>query len=406
MASSTVKAQQDCDQLLLNIFNELSGELLHTVQSATQQILEMSANFLQDDVSDALQDFHALYEKNVELDTYKEAIAQNVDDIIQYIQNYEGDTSEIPDLSSIDNEQLAASRLSLSNLQKDMEGLARLDQGVKDKVIPILHNMQFEDQLSANVLIISDIWTFFINSLVKPDFDNALLLEQIYSQLNSAKLRQLFAQKVMRSKVSFELNIPEAVISSFVLSLNKNDSKEDFLNRMQAYCASVLEWNSDDAAASVSLIFDIITAIEQEAEQAGDFSAETHQAFSSLKQIAKGLNNPAKRESTKIMVALLNNRMSMNDSIQDLIKPVMVSMQFQDRIRQNMENLAKMMLIWMATRKRIMLSKKPLDDNTKQQIGLDLIDGMTMESERSIIKKYIPQLPSDAGSGADMDELF
>ena len=119
---------------MIDIVDDLSGDLIHTVQEATHQILDISTQFLETDVSHAIADFHALYEKNVELDSYKESIGRNIDDMIHYIQDHKANSQEeeeLPDLSDLDPASLQASRLTLTNLQKDMEALARLDTAMK-----------------------------------------------------------------------------------------------------------------------------------------------------------------------------------------------------------------------------------------------------------------------------------
>lgn len=410
MSQDSLKAiQKHYDDLFIKIFGDLSADLLNSVQSATQQILDISSGFLNDDVSNALNDFHNLYFNNAELDTHKESIDKNVDEIIEFIQNNkEVDHDEVQKvLSHIDNDQLVASRMSLSNLQKDMESLVVLDEDLKGHVVPILHSLQFEDQLSANLTTVTTAWQYFIGKIYsKDDYNPGTLLTETYSNLTSEKLRSIFCQQVLNTQEDFGATLPKEVIETFISSLNSDKPQHDFLVRMEKFCNNVLKWGSDDSASSVELIMGIVETVQQKAEKAGDFTETTKEAFANLGEIAMGFNNPHKRNSTKIMISLMQNRISTNENIHDLVQPIMTAMQFQDRIRQNMENLSSMMVLWMSVRSELNEKTCSIDDQTLEDIGTRLLNNMTMASERDIVKLHIPQVADKDAPPDDEIELF
>lgn len=401
--------QKHYDDLFINIFSDLSADLLNSVQSATQQILDISSNFLNDDISNALNDFHNLYFNNAELDTHKESIEKNVDEIIDFIQNsQEADHDEMNRiLSHIDNDQLVASRLSLSNLQKDMESLVVLDESLKEQVVPILHSLQFEDQLSANLTTVTGAWQYFIEHIYdKKGYDSATLVTAIYNKLSSVKLRELYRQQVLKTEEAIDASLTESVIENFVTSLNPQDQQQDFLERMEKFCNNVLKWGTDDSASSVNLILGIVETVQTNAEKSGDISEATKEAFENLGEIAMGFNNPHKRNTTKIMISLMQNRITANENIRELVQPIMTAMQFQDRIRQNMENLSSMMVLWLKIRAELSQDNCTLDDQALEDIGKRLLDNMTMTSERDIIKQHIPQVADHTPPANDDIELF
>ncbi|MBV1878199.1 MAG: hypothetical protein KUG79_11205 [Pseudomonadales bacterium] len=401
--SQVSTGQRQFDQLLLNIFDELSGELIHTVQSATHQILDNSSRFLEADVSSAIQDFHSLYEKNIELDTFKESISQNVDEIIHYVQQGGQATEKIPDLATINPAQLEASRLSLSHMQRDLETLVKLEDAMKEKVLPILHNMQFEDQLSANILIIKDAWKIFVKKTDSNNSSAEFILKDVYNTLCSEKLRGIFCTHVLHQNKTFGIDIPPAVIKRFVSSLS---DENDFFNRMQYFCADVLNWNTDDAAGSVELIFEIISTVEQEIATAGLASEITDEIFFGLKDVVNCLNIRGKQASKKIVHSLLKNRASLDKTVRELIQPIMIAMQFQDRIRQNMENLSETMAVWQKSRLALLNNRGELPASVRCQVGEELMEIMSMETERAVVKKHLPEAPDLQVSSGDEPELF
>lgn len=410
MSQDSLKAiQKHYDDLFIKIFGDLSADLLNSVQSATQQILDISSGFLNDDVSNALNDFHNLYFNNAELDTHKESIDKNVDEIIEFIQNnkevHHDEVQKV--LSHIDTDQLVASRMSLSNLQKDMESLVVLDEDLKGHVVPILHSLQFEDQLSANLTTVTTAWQYFIGKIYsKEDYNPDTLLTETYNNLTSEKLRSIFCQQVLNTQEEFGATLPKEVIETFISSLNSDKPQHDFLVRMEKFCNNVLKWGSDDSASSVELIMGIVETVQQKAEKSGDFTETTKEAFANLGEIAMGFNNPHKRNSTKIMISLMQNRISTNENIHDLVQPIMTAMQFQDRIRQNMENLSSMMVLWMSVRSELNEKTCSIDDQTLEDIGTRLLNNMTMASERDIIKLHIPQVADKDAPPDDEIELF
>ncbi len=396
------------DDVFLAILTGLTQALLTTVQSASEQVLNLSSQFLDANVSDALTDFQALYQDNPALDSYKTSVAKNVDDIIHFVQNNTAidakDEKRI--LDKIDSDQLMASRLSLSKLQSDMESLVVLDSDLKNQILPILHNMQFEDQLSSNVTMVTDVWEYFIDQTHNNNNpDIKVMAKTIYDKLTAEKLRRLFCDNVLLCCNALDARLDEQVAESFVQNLAAEGPLEDFMTRMEKYCTQVFQWGSEDSAASTTLIIDIINIIQDKAQNSGDFSDESKDAFSNLSEIAMGFNSPHKRESTKILVSLMKNRFDVKENIQALVQPIMMAMQFQDRIRQNMENLSKLLLIWISSR-RDHDDEKTLSDETLTNIGTKILDCMTMTSEKDVIYTHIPQVADQGDEDEDGIDLF
>jgi hypothetical protein len=66
------------------------------------------------------------------------------------------------DLNSVagidDDEELRRQRLSLSAVQKQLEGLIVLDSGIKEQVLPALSSMQFEDAIRQRLAHVVHAW--------------------------------------------------------------------------------------------------------------------------------------------------------------------------------------------------------------------------------------------------------
>ena len=74
--------------------------------------------------------------------------------------------------------------------------------------------------------------------------------------------------------------------------------------------------------------------------------------------------------------------------------PIVEALQFQDRIRQVMENVVKMARVWQQERGQL-LTKATMSDEEWLAFGTKLSKCATMGEERAVVCTVIPQVPEE-----------
>ena len=398
------------DELFDDVLGSLSINLLETVQSATNQILDISKQFLSVEASKVIDDFHHLYSPDSHFDELKDAVDQGVDQLITLVQkNDSGNVNElVKSIEEIDTNQMAATRLSFSALQKDMEALIRLEDDIKYKVLPIFHGLQFEDLLSSLIKSIVDIWHQVINDIHQSDvFDAKTTLTKIYLKLNCEQQRSLFLQTVLKENYpDSAIDIPAELLSRYIGNTPPEELKEKIMCDLTEFTSSTLKWNERISSEAIDPILQIIVEVRETSISASNISDDSIEALEKIKQVVDTVSHSSKKAATKILLGSIQNRIDIDDTIDELVRTIMTSVQFQDRIRQNMENLSKSILSWRSLRSGT-ATENELSEESKKTLGTKLIDNMTMSDERDIIRNHIPNLPIiNTNEEEDDFELF
>jgi hypothetical protein len=114
--------------------------------------------------------------------------------------------------------------------------------------------------------------------------------------------------------------------------------------------------------------------------------------------------------SVRDLIVTLRSFSKDNSEIQNLIMPIVESLQFQDRVRQQMENVVKMFPIWLEARNQIENGIYPAGDweSATSEFGLRLLKCTVTKEEREELRNIIPSLPpeEERSSAADSDDFF
>lgn len=133
--------QEEFDAIFLQIFSGIATSVVATTNQAVTSFLSASTTFMSSAAQKALIDFHSLYfdpqnasqtQSNKDVDDLFDAIKTKVD--------AGGDAGDVQE-----DEEKKKVRLSLAAIQKELESIISLDQGVRQKLIPALAAVQFED---------------------------------------------------------------------------------------------------------------------------------------------------------------------------------------------------------------------------------------------------------------------
>lgn len=143
------------DSAFLSVYGELAQGAMDVAAQATQEVFQLSNSYLSQSANDLLKQFYALYFGDGEVATRKEQINKEVDDLFDQIQA-QVDAGCAVDVQ--ENDAAKKERLGLSGLQKQMEGLITLDKGIREKILPAIYSMQFEDMVRQRLEHLVKMW--------------------------------------------------------------------------------------------------------------------------------------------------------------------------------------------------------------------------------------------------------
>jgi hypothetical protein len=156
---SPLIAKEELDVIFLRIFESLNQAALAGAAACTGAIFELSANYMDKPAFDSLRKFYDLYFSTGDIDKKKDEVNANVDDMVSALQDRLAAGEDLNSVPGIDDdEELRRQRLSLSAVQKQLEGLIVLDSGIKEQVLPALSSMQFEDAIRQRLAHVVHAW--------------------------------------------------------------------------------------------------------------------------------------------------------------------------------------------------------------------------------------------------------
>ncbi len=148
--------QQDIqafDTTFASIFQDLRQVMIDSTGCNTERVMKLASEYMNRSAYDALQQFHGLYVSRNSMERKKEEINRNVDDLFDAIQSKvaAGESTDNIISSTVEDDAAKRERLGLAGLQKQLEGLITLNEGIKAKVLPALSTMQFEDAMTQRL---------------------------------------------------------------------------------------------------------------------------------------------------------------------------------------------------------------------------------------------------------------
>jgi uncharacterized protein YdiU (UPF0061 family) len=204
--------------------------------------------------------------------------------------------------------------------------------------------------------------------------------------------------------------------SSFANKAGFPISNNEFATRFISFTEESLKACSVQAEKSVNMVAKILDEIVADSARVSKLSEDTINALKAVKKFLEvqavenveaklGQKKNSKEVLQQIMDALkvLGEH---NSDVSQFVTPMIESLQFQDRIRQQMDNLPKMIRVWMKARVQVENECKSEQefDEMKSQFGKDLLAVSISEQERNVIRKHIPGLPE--AENMDKDDFF
>ncbi len=188
-----------CDEIFVKITEGMAELVIASSSGATEKILSVSGQFLHERAKRAVRDFYNLYFADGKMNDAKESINSEVDDIFEAAQTAINSGKDAS--SEIKEDQTKKyDRLSISAIQKELETIISVDDSMKQKLVPILSSMQFDDMLKhrlTNILsIIRTIANHDSKGLTEKEIE--LSHQEILKKLTSNAERQQFYEIVLK----------------------------------------------------------------------------------------------------------------------------------------------------------------------------------------------------------------
>jgi hypothetical protein len=205
-----------------------------------------------------------------------------------------------------------------------------------------------------------------------------------------------------------------------VESMNKDSQQLGYLEnsvlteRFIAFTEESLRACSVQAEKSVNMVAKILDDIVADSSRVSQLSQDTIAALASVRKMLETqkqkTTSPAHAQAERGSKQLLQQIMDAlqvlgehNSEVSQFVTPMIESLQFQDRIRQQMDNIPKMLRVWLTARKQFDNNALTLDDceALQKKFGEDLLAVSISEQERNVIRANIPGLPVAENFGGD-----
>lgn len=175
-------------------------------------------------------------------------------------------------------------------------------------------------------------------------------------------------------------------------SMSQSDLPTSVLpERLIQFMQLSLGWCSAESQASAQTIMQAIEALLKKTERVASISSESLSVLATLQgTLSRHFAEQEEIKPVKNLVDSLGALSREHKEVGGMIEPIIEALQYQDRLRQNLENMTKLMRLWMDLR-----TKAPVEFCTNVSVGEKMLACMTTVDERNIIRKYIPELPPE-----------
>ncbi|MES2743922.1 MAG: hypothetical protein V4655_00785 [Bdellovibrionota bacterium] len=160
--------------------------------------------------------------------------------------------------------------------------------------------------------------------------------------------------------------------------------------KLRDFTSASLSWCSKEAENGTERVMSAIDVLLKDIKRVSAMSGDSLKALNSLQGILKNVDHDNYAHLRKSLETLSKE----NHEIDSYIQPIMEALQFQDRFRQNVENIVHMIDIWHKFRARPDLSTSD-SKAMMTEFGQALVLKTTMSRERDIIRAHIDGLEAE-----------
>jgi len=386
------------DQLSVKIFTTLSTNALDNISESAGQMLDVACLFFDKDVSKAIIDFQKLYLEHSNLDDIKGAINEEVDDIFERAQQNDLSSSE-ESTSLLEGHTID----ELANIQKDLEALIQQDDHIKQRMVPVMQCMQYEDIIINRIQRLVSCWEHMINLLnTNDDVDIPEELANFVAYLSTEDEHEKFYSLVIEKDYKDSLNTKDHDIKKIEHNISSvSILQERFFKFSQS---SLNECISQTQNAFEELI-DLLNLVTGESETVGYLFSGSSESFADIKAILKKHRSGECKQTKSMITEIAETKAQHSKEADSLIGKFMMALQSQDRIRQNIENMGNFHHYWLNYRETVKRNDL-FSEPQQQEFGTEAMKLMTSEAERNVIHAQMPGLVVSDSAPEDDDIFF
>ena len=372
------------DNLSIKLLSALANNALGNISSSAGKMLDVACLFFDKDLSEALLNFHKLYLENSQLDEQKDDINQQADAIFEAAQS--NSPAQVNANFNPDSQQKIN---ELANVQKELEALIQQDAHIKQRMVPVMQCMQYEDLISNRIQRLIQCWEYMVSLLnSKTDVNVTQALTTFNDFLSSEDEHHKFFEWVLKTQY-LQQDLEEV----------KHDIED--INTLQERLFEFSQASLNDCVEQTQHAFDelliLLNLVTGESDDVAYLFTDKAETLSDIKAILKKSQSLNSHQASNMIGEIANARSKHSEEASELIQSFMVALQSQDIIRQNIENIGHFHHCWNACRDSMKKSEQ-LDQGRLLDFGQELVTKMTSLPEKIIIENFIPGVDvSDEG---------
>jgi hypothetical protein len=174
-------------------------------------------------------------------------------------------------------------------------------------------------------------------------------------------------------------------------------NRAQLIERMRIFSEKTLEWCANESEQSTARVTNAIALLLQNTERVSRISAASLAAIDGVQRAINLRLGEQNRESIGKLIKSLQQLVKQHREIEGVIQPIIHALQFQDRLRQNLENMMRMLPLWLAFREGL---PDQITEQRFAEFGKQLTEVTTMKAERDIIRQHIHGLEPEVDIAA------
>lgn len=173
-------------------------------------------------------------------------------------------------------------------------------------------------------------------------------------------------------------------MSSPSLAFDLPRDPDVYAENLLKFSQASLAWCEAESEKAAGMVMETLEFLVEDAKRIAAISDEAVKALAAFRENLNDIRSNKSGSIARELAARLNELKSSHLEVAELVDPIIKTLQYQDRVTQNMANLLRMVKVW---------QEKRNDPNTNiDTLGQELVKMTTMTEERKIIKKFFPNV--------------
>ncbi len=397
--SSIIASIESYFELMTSIYQDVFTMVQNTFGESTKEIIGTLYPHVNDEGKSVMSRFEAIYKENKEIQAEADAVQKGL-------------------------ANNTAQQAQMEGLRKQMDVIADLDKNIQEQFAPLVMELQCEDILLQKMNHFRVLFSCLEEIYLKKGDENwdkisLKLMQHVVNNLTMADERPLLFEFFFDNK----LNIEEDITPAFLEQIAKEMNPFTFTRHVNMFLSEILMQGAiitQEATMHITEIIDVLmedaqkisSATSDSLKDVHNINEEIHSIYAEAgneQQIVKDSNQKEKVQKLMKELGSVANR---DSEIAMMMEPILTSLQLQDRIQQNLNNLSRNMTIWsMGLLPENVGAEDEIynkEDGSFQPMGVQFFHACTMEEEREILRKYfdLEGVEEEEADAAEMECVF